>query len=489
MKEHLSESLIKKLRAFVDDGSLNRYDKRYNGVVEDNNDPERIGRCKIRVMGLYDGIDTDYLPWALPDFSFVGSIKGSFVVPENGTVVNVYYDDNDIYQPRYFSKTLDLPNLNFQADKNEEYPDSMIFWETENGSFSKFNRKKGEYSLKTHTGVFVKIFESGVIEVSNDATDVGDLTLNLRGNFNISNPFGNINIFTNNLNLSGYGDMNIVNNGTTKIHSLENAELMVNGNCDIVAGGQTKITAKEKCTVEAMSCDVLANEINFDIAAGPRTDILDVDGVPDTAANKKSLFFEMNVGSEEGVPLMSVTPSIKGGPFNTMMFDPLTGAIHQGRSVKGASFIKTVDPIKEAELIRQTAIIKAEQAKAVSDKTIEITKKYNSVTEQTKLLVSGPAAVAFTQKKKAEEIASSIESINKEYAVKIEDLKNLYGNNIKTPVFGTNIDPATPQGKSFIHKTKIPAAEALAALDPTNKTSYFDLIGSSGGFVNDEEEG
>ena len=326
MKEQLSHSLIKKLREFVDDSSSNRYNQRYNGVVEDNNDPERIGRCKIRVMGLYDGIDVDHLPWALPDFTFVGSVKGSFVVPENGAVVNVYYDDNDIYQPRYFSKTLDLTNINFEADKNEDYPDSMVFWETENGSFSKFNRRKGEYSLKTHNGVFIKIFESGVIEVSNDSTDVGDLTLNLRGNFNIANPFGNINIFTNNFNLSGFGDMNIINNGSTKIHTLENAELLVNGNCDVIAGGQTKITAKDKCTVEAMTCDVLANEINFDIATGPTTDIVNIDGLPDTDAIKKSSNFEMTVGSSEGVPLMSVTPSIKGGPFNSIMFDPLTGA-------------------------------------------------------------------------------------------------------------------------------------------------------------------
>lgn len=486
MKENLSDSLIKKLRSFVDMDLRVKYDQRYNGVVEDNNDPERIGRCKIRVMGLYDNIETEMLPWSLPDFSFVG-VKGSFIVPELGSVVNVYYDDADIYQPRYFSKTLDISNQKFEADKNEDYPNSMIFWETEKGDFSKFNRAKGEYTLKTHNGVFVKVFESGIIEISNDSTDVGDMTLNLRGNFNITNPFGNINIFTNNFNLSGFGDMNIVNNGSTKIKSLKNAEIAVNGNCDIIAGGETKIQAKEKCSIETLSCDILSNSITFDIATGP-TDIVAVDGLPDSDAIEKSSNFEMSVGSDLGTPILSVQPSALGGPFNALMFDPLTGALHQGRHVSGPAVLKTEDPIKQAELIRQTAILKTQQAKEISDSTIEITKKYNSITEQTKLAVSGPAAVAFTQKKMAQEIYDSTQAINAKYDALIEDLDDLYGSNIKKPVFGTNLDPTTPQGKSFIHTSKIPGAEVRALLDPTNKTTYFDLIGPSGGFNNVEEE-
>lgn len=486
MKENLSDSLIKKLRSFVDMDLRVKYDQRYNGVVEDNNDPERIGRCKIRVMGLYDDIETEMLPWSLPDFSFVGT-KGSFIVPELGSVVNVYYDDNDIYQPRYFSKTLDISNQKFEADKTEDYPNSMIFWETEKGDFSKFNRAKGEYTLKTHNGVFVKVFESGIIEISNDSTDVGDMTLNLRGNFNITNPFGNINIFTNNLNLSGFGDMNIVNNGSTKIKSLKNAEIAVNGNCDIIAGGETKIQAKEKCSIEALSCDILSNNITFDIATGP-TNIVTADGIPDSDAIEKSSNFEINVGSDLGTPILSVQPSALGGPFNALMFDPLTGALHQGRHVSGPAVLKTEDPIKQAELIRQTAILKTQQAKEISDSTIEITKKYNSITEQTKLAVSGPAAVAFTQKKMAQEISDSSQAINAKYDALIEDVDTLYGSNIKKPVFGTTIDPTTPQGKSFIHTSKIPAAEVRALLDPTNKTTYFDLIGPSGGFNNVEEE-
>jgi len=41
-------------------------DKQYLGIVEDANDLRREGRCKIRVFGLHEGIETADLPWAYP---------------------------------------------------------------------------------------------------------------------------------------------------------------------------------------------------------------------------------------------------------------------------------------------------------------------------------------------------------------------------------------------------------------------------------------
>ena len=54
----------------------------YMGKVEDNVDPDKLGRCRIRVYGEFsDDIPTKDLPWALPDLNFSGSSIGSFVVP------------------------------------------------------------------------------------------------------------------------------------------------------------------------------------------------------------------------------------------------------------------------------------------------------------------------------------------------------------------------------------------------------------------------
>ena len=38
--------------------------KLYRAVVEDNKDPKKLGRCRVRVMNIFDEIPTEDLPWA-----------------------------------------------------------------------------------------------------------------------------------------------------------------------------------------------------------------------------------------------------------------------------------------------------------------------------------------------------------------------------------------------------------------------------------------
>ena len=42
----------------------------WTGVVEDRDDPEMIGRCRVRILGYHSksttDIPTDELPWAYP---------------------------------------------------------------------------------------------------------------------------------------------------------------------------------------------------------------------------------------------------------------------------------------------------------------------------------------------------------------------------------------------------------------------------------------
>lgn len=71
------------------------YKKTYFGVVEDNNDPDRLNRCKIRVFSLFDGIDVEDIPWASPtEYSTVSYL------PEVGKIVSVKFRDS-IYMPEY----------------------------------------------------------------------------------------------------------------------------------------------------------------------------------------------------------------------------------------------------------------------------------------------------------------------------------------------------------------------------------------------------
>jgi hypothetical protein len=68
------------------------------GVVEDNKDPKKIGRCRIRVINIFDKIPKEDIPWATPWKDLNGN---SFMVPEVGKVVTVIFDQGNIYKPEY----------------------------------------------------------------------------------------------------------------------------------------------------------------------------------------------------------------------------------------------------------------------------------------------------------------------------------------------------------------------------------------------------
>ena len=65
----------------------------YVGVVEDNIDPKRKGRIKIRVQTLYHNIPLADIPYAYP---FAGLAGKEFQVPAIGKLVNVLYFSDDL---------------------------------------------------------------------------------------------------------------------------------------------------------------------------------------------------------------------------------------------------------------------------------------------------------------------------------------------------------------------------------------------------------
>lgn len=75
----------------------------YVGKVEDNEDPLKIGRLKVRVPSIFgeeSEIPTDKLPWADPNFPYGGSDDvGFFFVPEKEATVNVLFIGGDSNKP------------------------------------------------------------------------------------------------------------------------------------------------------------------------------------------------------------------------------------------------------------------------------------------------------------------------------------------------------------------------------------------------------
>jgi hypothetical protein len=148
----------------------------YTGKVVNNNDNDREGKCQIRVYGVFgvDVPDSD-LPWALPDFNFIGSKVGSFIVPPIGALVKVYFDRGDIYLPHYTTKAVDLRNL--PSQKDVDYPNNMVFFETDDGDYLSVNRKSKITTFNHNSGTKVVIDNNGDVTI----TSVNDLKIKSEG--------------------------------------------------------------------------------------------------------------------------------------------------------------------------------------------------------------------------------------------------------------------------------------------------------------------
>lgn len=187
LKELLSELVTREVKY----QSLNFY----SGKVIDNNDPLKIGRCKIRVFGIYDDMIADSdLPWALPDDHFVGSFKGSLVIPPKEALVRVYFDHGDIYAPVYTSK---IPEKKYKSEHiSKDYPDTMLFFETDNGDYFTINRKKAEIVFHAAGGSLITIDNKGNLTIDTTEADViygGGFKLDIVGDVEMK-TVGNVTI-------------------------------------------------------------------------------------------------------------------------------------------------------------------------------------------------------------------------------------------------------------------------------------------------------
>lgn len=81
----------------------------YIGVVEDNEDPKKLGRVRARVLDIFDEIPVEDIPWASPWKDLSGN---EFNVPEKGKVVTVVFDQGNIYKPEYIFS--DHYNINLE---------------------------------------------------------------------------------------------------------------------------------------------------------------------------------------------------------------------------------------------------------------------------------------------------------------------------------------------------------------------------------------
>lgn len=170
--------------------------KGYIGFVTESDDPERLGRCKIRVIGVYDNIEDKDLPWAFYHGSNVfagGETKGggSISVPKLGTAVNVTFMDGDIHAPVW--NTIIHLNDKLRRELSESYQDShVIVYDEDQDLKVWFTPSNGMQIYYKDSSISINPDQSILIDhkesQSNIELKAGKITVNARTKVEVNSP-------------------------------------------------------------------------------------------------------------------------------------------------------------------------------------------------------------------------------------------------------------------------------------------------------------
>ena len=101
----------------------------YRATVKDNVDPLQQGRIKAEVIPYYVGLEVVQMPWAVsmqPLKSGSGVGIGSFNVPDINSMVWVFFEMGDMYQPVYCGESPDGVH-GLPAFRTTNYPNRRGF--------------------------------------------------------------------------------------------------------------------------------------------------------------------------------------------------------------------------------------------------------------------------------------------------------------------------------------------------------------------------
>jgi uncharacterized protein involved in type VI secretion and phage assembly len=156
---------------------VERFDGNYRAVVVDNNDPDTSGRVKLRVYPMMEDLEEAVLPWALPAFPLWEGGKsgeGSYVIPDVGAHVWVFFEAGSPLHPVYFAAA--PAKTHGPSGKNK---DKKTF-KSRTGHIIEVSDVSGSEAITvTHKDGTTKISmdSTGKVEITSKA----DMTLNATG--------------------------------------------------------------------------------------------------------------------------------------------------------------------------------------------------------------------------------------------------------------------------------------------------------------------
>ena len=153
------------------------------GKVVNNNDSKKKFRVQVRVTGYHDSLSDDDLPWAIQDQQFHG--VGSVNIPEEGSFIKVLFDNDDPLLPVYQGQIVKSDD-SFDSNPDEDYPDTVVLFETTKGDYCKINKKTNTFIFRHSSGLLLSIDADGNLEVESTLTESGNITVNTGGSVSVN---------------------------------------------------------------------------------------------------------------------------------------------------------------------------------------------------------------------------------------------------------------------------------------------------------------
>lgn len=200
--------------------------KLYRGVIEDNDDPEKLGRCRVRVFGIhtennelsgkFDYISTEQLPWAeVLQMNLVSGVGISSIL-KKGTWVFIIFDNDDLGFPIILGTCIgkntqktDYKSGTGFCDPTGKYPlesrsdinslldekyTKLSVIQTESGHVIELDDSDGDQRINiSHTSgsnILIDNLGNMIINCVGDIiyNNTGKFTINSGGNFSVSAP-------------------------------------------------------------------------------------------------------------------------------------------------------------------------------------------------------------------------------------------------------------------------------------------------------------
>jgi len=165
-------------------------------VVNVKDDPEKLGRVKVRVFGVYDDVKEDDLPWAqivVPVTQGVHEGKGQYLGILKGTqVFGMFLDGKNSQLPMVIGTVPKEGDTNEKALEN--YPDNKVY-ETESGHYKEYDDTLGAERIKEYhkSGTYYEIDKDGNMTIDATESKARTITIKASGEINVTAPVVNVN--------------------------------------------------------------------------------------------------------------------------------------------------------------------------------------------------------------------------------------------------------------------------------------------------------